>query len=105
MNLIDPEEERRRLAEWYAAMNDGELDRVAADAVQLSEEAREVLRLQMEKRSLALPDNFGAPPPVVEPEPEPKPEPVMRAEKTLKNLVTIQRFRDLPEAILAKGAL
>jgi hypothetical protein len=102
---IDPEEERRRLSEWYAAMNDGELDSVAADAYQLSEKAREALHLEMEKRSLALPDNFGAPPPVVEPEPEPEPQPIMRSEKTLKKLVTIRRFRDLPEAILAKGAL
>ena len=111
MAVIDPERERQRLTEFYSGQMDGELEKVAAVAYDLTDLAREVLRAELTKRGLnvelveqrpvppALP---GDPPP----EPEPLPSEVAAAEEVeLRNMVVIRRFRDLPEALLAKGSL
>lgn len=44
MATIDPEQERRRLVEFYSLQMDGELEKVAGQAAELTDTAREVLR-------------------------------------------------------------
>jgi hypothetical protein len=81
--------ERRRLADNYAGMSDGELQRLAHNAESLTELAGEALEEEMDRRHLKYPEDSA-------------PE---RRELELQNLVTIRQFRDLPEALLAKGCL
>lgn len=52
MARIDPEQERRRLAEFYANQMNGELERVASQSNELTELAREALRAELAKRGL-----------------------------------------------------
>ncbi len=81
--------ERRRLAASYAAKTDGELLHLAGDPESLTETAWETLEDELERRHLDVPS-----------------EPVQgRQELELRNLVPVRRFRDLPEALLAKGSL
>jgi len=87
--MIDPEQEKRRLAEFYSSRTDGELERVAGQAYELTDLAREALRLEMARRDLNAP--LVPYPPGNEVEVRP--------------MVTVRQFRDLPEAIFAKGSL
>ncbi len=77
-----------RLAEVYAAMNDEELQQVAADAASLTEEAQDALEDELERRGIEI-EEVAVPQPKVE----------------QRHLVTVRQFRDLPEALLAKGML
>jgi hypothetical protein len=52
MAKLDPEQERRRLAEFYAGQLDGELEKVAAQTYELTEVARDALRAEMSRRGL-----------------------------------------------------
>jgi len=112
MEMIDPERERQRLAEFYSGRTDGELEKVASQAYELTEAAREMLRAELVKRGLnvKLIEQRPVPPapPALpgDPPPEPAPvEPVVDGEIEMRDMVAIRRFRDLPEALLAKGAL
>ena len=89
---FDPEKERQRLADLYGGMADGELEKLAADAGSLSNVARDALQFELARRhsETALPD-------LAVPEPPYAPEP--------PGPVTLRRFRDLPEALLAKSVL
>ena len=89
MGRIDPEQERRRLREFYAGQMDGELVRVASQAYELTDLAREALLAELAKRDLKVPPQDGE----------------VEVELELRELVTIRTFRDLPEALLAKGSL
>jgi hypothetical protein len=82
-------EDSRRLAQLYSAMTDAELEKIAKYPDSLTEAARSALTAELEKRNLH-----------VEPAP---PEGYDEAE--YRNLVTIRKYRDLPEAFLAKGSL
>ncbi len=90
MTHTDKENERERLAQLYAGMTEGELKRLAAEASSLTEVARVALKLELSRRGLPYPVEDSA-------EARDKPEPV--------HLVTIRQFRDLSEALLAKGIL
>jgi hypothetical protein len=114
MATIDPEQERRRLAEFYSHQMDGELEKVAEQAYELTELAREALRAELTKRGLSveLVELRPVPPaPVALPGDPPPPEPpeeeisLEEGELELRRMVTIRQFRDLPEALLAKGCL
>ena len=87
---LDEQREKRRLAANYAAMTDGELQKLARNAESLTELAWDALEDELDRRHLELPD-------------EAVPEP--RQEMQMRELVTIRQFRDLPEALLAKGSL
>jgi len=87
---LDEQRERRRLAENYASMTDGELQRLAGSAESLTETAWDALEDEMDRRQLKCPDD---------------PAPEEREELEVRDLVTIRQFRDLPEALLAKGCL
>jgi len=82
--------ERRRLADNYAGMTDGELQRLARNSQSLTEWAWEALEDEMDRRNLKYPED-----PAVDP----------RQSLELQELATIRQFRDLPEALLAKGCL
>src|SRR5690349_18996355 len=85
-----PYEERRRLELSYREMSDHELQQLARNSETLTELAWDVLEDEMDRRGLEeLPD----------------PPPVPREELEIQKLVTLRQFRDLPEALLAKGSL
>ncbi len=87
---LNDHHERRRLADNYAGMTDGELQRLARSAESLTELAWDALEDEMDRRHLEYAD-------------DPVPEP--RQQMEMRELVTIRKFRDLPEALLAKGSL
>ncbi|MGA7754260.1 MAG: hypothetical protein WCB05_15610 [Candidatus Sulfotelmatobacter sp.] len=120
MANIDPDQERRRLAEFYAGQMDGELEKVAGQAFDLTELAKEALKVELAKRGLmpafveeapvivkeSRPKRTG-PQPGDPPPPDPPSEEISdsEGELELRRMVTVRQFRDLPEALLAKGCL
>jgi hypothetical protein len=91
MAMIDPEQERQRLAEVYSDKTDEELEQVAEQAHGLTDLAREALRAELTKRELyvgQLDDD--------EPDEE-------RAK--FRDLIVIRSYWNLVEAELAKGVL
>lgn len=84
------EQEKQRLSGVYAGMAEGELQKVADDAHSLSEVARQALREEIARRGYDIILRAGAP---------------GTDEVEFRELVTIRKFRDLPEALLAKGSL
>ena len=88
----DPEEERRRLADLYSSMTEGELRKIAEDPKSLTEPAIESLNKEFARRNLDVKLEISK----LEME-ESHPE--------IPNLVILRHFRDLPEALLAKGGL
>ncbi len=83
-------EERKRLVTQYSSMTDEHLLELAARSWELSDSAWDALEDELDRRGLE-------PPP---------PEEVPQVEALEKrNLVLLRRFRDLPEALLAKGKL
>lgn len=90
MAAYDWEKERHRLEKWYAGMVDGELEKLAREAGSLTDVAREVLQLDLSRRRLGIELQMrGAGGGQVWP-----PGPV-----------ELRRFRDLPDALLAKSIL
>lgn len=87
---LDEQNERRRLATNYAGMSDGELLRLARDPDSLTEPAWDALEEEMDRRQLDCADDGEGEP---------------RRAIEVQELVTIRQFRDLPEALLAKGSL
>jgi hypothetical protein len=86
----DPQQERERLSKFYAGISDAELDKVVSDADSLTDLARETLEEERLRRGL---------PPISKDEPEG----ITEVEE--RDLVMVGQFRDLPEALLAKGSL
>jgi len=72
-------------------MTDGELQRLAHNAESLTELAWDALEDELDRRNIEP----------VEDDPAPQPHPTLE----MQELVTIRQFRDLPEALLAKGSL
>ena len=94
MATMDPQEERRRLADFYSRQLDGELLKLAGQASELTDVARDVLREETTRRGLKE-EGGGAT----------ESEASKNRDVDLASLVTIKQFRDLPEALLAKGSL
>jgi hypothetical protein len=84
---LEQSDERQRLAATYAAKTDGELLKLARNAESLTEEAWDALEDELDHRHLEVPVELP------------------RQELDVRNLVPIRQFRDLPEALLAKGCL
>ena len=82
------EEKREQVARLYAGMSDEELEELAGERLSLTEIGLELLGAEMSRRGLDFP-----------------PVKVVDHEAPGKNPVTIRLFRDLPEALLAKGFL
>jgi hypothetical protein len=89
-SYLDEQHEKRLLAANYAAMTDGELQRLSHNAESLTELAWDALEDELDRRHLELPDDAPREP---------------RQQLEMRELVTIRQFRDLPEALLAKGSL
>jgi len=111
MATIDPDEERRRLTHFYAGQMDGELEKVARQARELTDLAREALQAELLKRGLTAQLVEG---PAIPPAPRARPgdpplaapiEPPPEGKFEQRRMVAIRQFRDLPEALLAKGSL
>lgn len=88
MTLIDHAKERERLTATYAAMSELELANLAQDQRSLTEDALSALESEFSKRGI----------------------PFERQELTIADepdvkLIAVRRFRDLPEALVAKGML
>jgi len=120
--MIDPEQERRRLEDHYSRQIDGRLEQVASQAYELGDLARQVLREELSRRGLSTELTEVRPiqptiqkkqtkKPVAGPQPgDPPPEPPAVEEPAdgeveFREMVTIRQFRDLPEALFAKGSL
>src|SRR5271169_2484462 len=87
---VEPEAEHIRLAGLYSDMTDEELKALAADAGELTDVARQSLQNEMNQRGLAI--VLSAVPSGID---------VLEQ----LDLVILRRFRDLPEAVMAKGSL
>jgi hypothetical protein len=84
------EDERRRLTSLYASLSDNELEQFASDADSLKQVAREVLQAEFSRRDLKIELR----------------NPFAGAECAIPaKLITLCRFRDMPEALLAKSIL
>jgi len=90
MSTVDPE--RNQFATRYAAMSDEELLKIARRSWELSDSAWEALEEELDEKGLDVP------------EPEPEAVPGAMVPET-RSLVMLRRFRDIPEAMLAKGKL
>jgi len=82
------EDERRRLAELYASKTDDELEALIDREDSLTSAARQALHAELDRRDLETTHEEEAP---------------TAQRPPLRQLVTIRKFRDLPEALLAKG--
>jgi ribosomal protein S27E len=86
---MTPEQERGRVAGVYSAMSDEELGQIADSGDELSVAAFEAFQAELARRGLKI---------TIAP---PRGEDVFEFNET----VTLRQFRDLPEALLAKGSL
>jgi Putative prokaryotic signal transducing protein len=89
MTIPAPEQERLRIAGVYSAMSDEELGQIADSGDELSVAAQEAFQSEVARRGLKM---------AIAP---PRGEDVFEFNET----VTVRQFRDLPEALLAKGSL
>ena len=90
MDILASERERQRLEALYARMSDAELQSLAQDAGSLTEVALLALSQEAQHRGLNLPlPNSAMPQDVLE----------------QRQLTVVRQFRDMPEALLAKGLL
>jgi hypothetical protein len=117
MAKVDPEAERRRLAEFYSHQLDGELEAVAKQAYELTDLAKESLRAELSRRGVRAEWVEVAPVPPTPPSPAPlpgdPPETELPAEEVssadgefeLRRMQTVRQFLHLPDALLAKGSL
>ncbi len=90
-SYLEQQREKRRLEANYASMTDGELQRLACHSESLTELAWDALEDELERRHLEFTED--------------EPEEPTRPRLEMQELVTIRQFRDLPEALLAKGSL
>ena len=86
--MTDSAERRVQIAQLYSSMSDSELKSRADEAWTLTESGKEVLRVELARRGLKF-DLVSADVPKV----------------PAGDLVTLRKFGDLPEALLAKGFL
>jgi hypothetical protein len=86
---LNQPDEKGRLAGTYASMTDGELLALASNPQSLTEVAWEALEDELDRRHLELPVEHSRPPEAID----------------FRALVLVKQFRDLPEALLAKGCL
>jgi hypothetical protein len=83
----------QRLAARYAQMEDSGLETAAVDFLSLTEAAKAALRFEMAKRELTPPDEIAAD------------HAREIAESEARKPLMIRRYRDLPEAAIAKSVL
>jgi hypothetical protein len=89
--MADSEEKRDQFAQLYSRMSDAELKTLADDAWTLTKTGTEVLRAELARRGLEFELATVAPA-------------ASQVQPNI-NLITLRQYRDLPEALLAKGFL
>lgn len=89
--MPDPSQQREQLAAAYSEKSDAELERIAAQADELTDVAGETLRSELVRRGL-----YNG-------QMEADGHEAEGAE--FREMVTLRQFRDLPEALFAKGSL
>ncbi len=82
------DEKRQQITQVYSGMADGELQKLAEEAWSLTDIGKEELKFELARRGLEIELAKSE-----------------TAEVETNNLVVLRQFRDLPEALLAKGAL
>jgi len=87
--MPDTEQERKRLERVYSGMAEGEIRALAEDAVSLTSEAAQALTAEIARRRLDIAVSTSA----------------SESSARTEELVTIRSFRELSEAMLAKGIL
>jgi hypothetical protein len=87
--MADSEEKRKQVAQLYARMSDVELKRLADSAWSLTETGKALLRAELDRRGLKFELATAA----------------AELPQDPSTSVVLRKFRDLPEALLAKGAL
>jgi len=85
----DSQDERQRFTNLYGQMTEEELHKIAEDAAHLTDMAREVLSAELERRGVRVETDIAT----------------STEEFDSQELATVGQFRDLPEALLAKGRL
>jgi hypothetical protein len=90
MAMIDPAQERQRLAEVYSSQSDGELEQLAGKMSELTDAAREALQAELARRGLYV-GHLD--------------EPQDSKAEEFRDLVPIRTYWNLLEAELAKGLL
>lgn len=98
----DPLLERKRLTELYAGLTDGELGKLLAEQEELTDMARDVLREEVRRRQSrpGHPGESSASFGELEDLPLEQQD-----EIAYRDLVPVRQFRDMPDALLAKGLL
>jgi len=87
---MTPSDSQKGFAAHYSQMSDGELIKLALESSTLSDSAWDALEDELDRRHLEVPEPESAPQSSV-------PE--------RRDLVVLRAFRDVPEALLAKGRL
>jgi hypothetical protein len=86
--MTETDDKRKQVAQLYASMSEEELKLLADEAWTLTETGKELLSDELARRDL----NYQL-------------TTVAKPDEILGNYVMIRKFRDLPEALLAKGFL
>ena len=86
---MNPDEERARLTSLYSSLSDEELERIADSGDELTAAADQALHAEIVRRGLMIAITPAPAQDIIE----------------LGGTVTLRKFRDLPEALLAKGSL
>jgi hypothetical protein len=89
--MANSEEKRKQVAQLYSGMSDMELQRLADVAWSLTENGRGLLRAEVDRRGLKF--ELATAAAAAEPPEDPL------------STVVLRKYRDLPEALLAKGFL
>jgi hypothetical protein len=90
MKPSDSKKQYEGFAAHYSQMSDGELIKLALESSALSDSAWDALEDELDRRHLEVP------------EPELSPQTSI---PEMRDLVVLRAFRDVPEALLAKGRL
>jgi hypothetical protein len=94
---LSDDKERWRLAWHYADLTDGELESLAAESASLTEVARRALQSELHRRNLSVE--------LAKPAVAAAASAAAASPKGSRKLATVCRFRDMPEALLAKSVL
>ena len=94
---VSDDKERWRLAWHYADMTDGELESLAAESGSLTDVALRALQSELRRRSLPVE--------LAEPAVAAAAAATTADPKRSRKLATVCRFRDMPQALLAKSVL
>ncbi len=88
--MTDSEENRNQIARLYSSMSDAELKKLADDGWSLTDAGKDALRKELVRRKLEFELATAAP---------------ATPQVQSSGLVALRQYRDLPEALLAKGFL